>query len=189
MKLTSFNGYLKAELQASFQELYAEQEKLADTSILLVSADGITDTVDAQTAEFLLAAPFLTIFAAENPNLYDYSTLSAFDVRLAAEPYDAKKITVDDRYRLLCGDGAYDKMLHTNCDAAVNFVTIPEMEEGFSSGVSAYMETLCKEKTKEHLAILVGCIRASQNGRAAVLKAESKGFYQLMQQKTEGSNG
>lgn len=189
MKLTSNNGWLKVELQSSFQELLQEGSKISDTSILLLMADGVSDDMDAKTRESLLNAPFLTVFAAENLNQYSYQTLSAFDVRLASEQYSAEKVQLDERYRLLCGETAYDRMCHANCEFAENFVTIPEMEDGFANGVFAYMNTLCKEKSDEQLAILVGCIRAAQSGRAAVLKAESEGFYRLMQQKTEGSNG
>lgn len=167
-------------------ELYSEKEKLDGISVLLLHGDDMEEAPDDAVASWLSAVDFITVFAAENISRFSYEFLSEFDVRLGGAEYPASSARADDRYRLLCGDTAYEVLSSGTSDTAPNFVTVLSGEESFDAKALAYVNRVCGDKTEAQMKILTRCLKAAVNDSIkAVLTAESEGFYALMAQKTE----
>jgi len=170
----------------NIKELYENRESIEDASVVLVYADDMADDACSEAAEWLSDASCITVIAAEDVERLSYDILSLFDVRIGGCEYPAEKARADEKYRLLCGSGAYFKLLNGKADTAPNFVTIPETDEDFASAAKKYIETICKDKTPSQLRILTDClVKARKSGIESVFSAESEGFYELMSQKAE----
>lgn len=170
----------------ALSELCGEKEKLEGESVILLHGDDIENMITCDSAAWLSDAPFITVFAAEDIARFSYEFLSAFDVRLGGSEYPASSAKADDRYRLLCGDTAYELLLGGKTENAPNFVTVLSGEKPFAAGALSYVKRVCGDKTQTQMKVLTGCLKAAVNGGTeAVLTAESEGFYALMAQKTE----
>lgn len=169
-------------------ELYSEKEQFDGTPVLLLHGDDMGDVIDESAAAWLSAVDFITVFAAEDISSFSYEILSKFDVRLGGMEYPASSAKADDRYRLLCGDTAFEILSSGTSDTAPNFVAVLSGEESFAVKALMYVKRVCGDKTEAQMKVLTRCLKAVvKGGTEAVLTAESEGFYALMAQKTEDS--
>lgn len=170
----------------SLDLLYSDKNKFDEESVLLIHGDVMDEEADSEATSWIADAAFITVFAAEDITRFSYRFLSQFDVRLSRTEYPATSVDVDDRYRFLCGDTAYELLCSKKTVNAPNFVTVFTEDDEFSKQAESYVSHICGDKSKKQLKILIGCLKAaSKGGTDAVFTAESEGFYALMAQKTE----
>ncbi len=173
----------------SLTRLYSEKNQLKDVSILLIHGAEMEDESDSMVTSWIMGSDFITVFAAEDITKFSYNFLSQFDVRLSSVEYPASCVIADERYRLLCGDTAYELLKNGKTESATNFVTVLSAEETFSEQAQAYVRRVCGDKTQAQIKVLTKCLRSAvRGGTEAVLAAESEGFYALMAQKTEDAS-
>lgn len=151
--------------------------------------------------KLILKIPYITAIADENINRLPTELIMMYDVRFSAYEMkinsdEAEKISCFDfyeRYKFLYGKNALyqlmknDEQKNINTDCAV-ILPLNENKSNFADIACEALKIWFRDKNYMQIKSILKCFKSSENNNyEKVLKEESRQFYKIIKQKTEGN--